>query len=60
MNDEQRIRRLEEICRAQQDVIDCILQHLQTMAAQARSQGVQLQGMTYGRDLGPLTAARSL
>jgi hypothetical protein len=60
MSDMPRIHRLEEICKAQQDVTDCILQHLQTMAAQARSQGVQLQGMTYGRGLGPLIAARSL
>lgn len=42
MTDTERIKRIESICRAQQRIVDSTLQHLNTMAATAKSQGLTL------------------
>lgn len=63
MTDTERIKRLESICRAQQRIIDSTLQHLNTMAAQAKSQGLTLSTMTMmldGTEQSAVDAARRL
>lgn len=58
MDLEARVRQLESVCKAQQQVLDYMMQHISTLIAQANQQGLKLSGATFNVDTHALDVAR--